>query len=359
MTENSNDLNAINRRQANSGNISYADPVIIHETSRSRVVVVPFFIQHTDHTELAVKIQSYKKGEPPMSWVLIDDKSISLKESAARNLMNALKSHLKIAEENQDGQYLLIKINEGTALIGEHDPASIATALTKVLGQNEILNHLTDTDLSEELTNAFRGAIRLKEMQTAVSELRNYLNNNENNEKIYQAWCEKHPWAFGNAYVAHEDDIRNISSHDHLDLMLSNVIAGFRDIVELKRPDMDVIKFDSSHRNYYFSMDVNKAIGQCHRYIEVFQEAAAKGLRDHPEIVAYYPKAILVIGRSKEWTDDEHKALHGLNNRISGIKILTYDHLLMQGERLVQMLSKKEIDEDSFPASSITEEDDS
>lgn len=334
------DINSILRKPAKSGKIDYAEPVIIHETTKSRITVIPYFIPHSDHTELAIKIQTYKKGKPPFEWMLADDKSISLQENPCRKLISVLTSHLKVSQENDNGQYLLIKVKEGVAEIGQHDPSAIASALTKVLSQGEIVNHLQGSDISEELMTAFRSAIKLKEMNAAVSELRQHIESGNNEESVYQKWCEKHPWSFGNAYLVNQEDVRNISNHDNLDIVLSNVIAGYRDIVELKRPDMDVIYFDSAHRNYYFSSDVSKAIGQCHRYIDVFQEVASKGLRDHPEMVAYYPKATIVIGRSFDWSEEKQKGLYGLNNRLSGIKIMTYDHLLLQGERLVQMLNR-------------------
>src|SRR5439155_16871976 len=86
-----------------------------------------------------------------------------------------------------------------------------------------------------------------------------------------------------------------------------------------------------------------KAIGQSHRYLDVLHEAAANGIRDHPEIVAYHPRAIIVIGRSQGWSAAEQlKALHGLNRRLAGITVMTYDQLLSQGERLVQLLGEQE-----------------
>lgn len=126
---------------------------------------------------------------------------------------------------------------------------------------------------------------------------------------------------------------------------MPSVIAGYRDIVELKRPDMPVLRYDSAHRNYYLSGEVSKAIGQCHRYLDVLHEEAGKGLRDHPDIVAYHPRAIVVIGRSAGWDNVQHKALHGLNRRLSGIRIMTYDHLLAQGERLLELLDASAMDE--------------
>jgi hypothetical protein len=86
--------------------------------------------------------------------------------------------------------------------------------------------------------------------------------------------------------------------------------------------------------------------------LDVLHEEAAKGLRDYPEIVAYHPRATIVIGRSNDWRPEQFKALHGLNRRLNGITVMTYDQLLAQGERLVHVLGseaegpKKPTDED-------------
>ena len=105
---------------------------------------------------------------------------------------------------------------------------------------------------------------------------------------------------------------------------------------------------NTSHESYYFSAEVSKAIGQCHRYLDVFSEEAVAGLRDNREIVAYHPRATIVIGRSNDWTDNQHRALHGLNSRMNGISILTYDQLLLQGRRLIDMLQNTQGDQDEF-----------
>jgi len=122
-------------------------------------------------------------------------------------------------------------------------------------------------------------------------------------------------------------------------MLLPTVIAGYRDLVELKRPDMDVLRYDRAHRNYYWSADVSRAIGQCHRYLDILHEVAANGLRDHPEIVAYHPRAIIVIGRSNDWQASQLRALHGLNHRLTSVTVMTYDQLLAQGERLLSIVA--------------------
>lgn len=328
----------VNRRAAASGRVSYGDSVVLHETSRSRVTLTPFFIPHSDHTELSIKLTTYNKGAGTLGWVINEEKSLTLKESAARLLLNSLQQHLAVATENEDGNFLLLRVSEGATDIGQHDPALVASALTRVLGQGDIVQHLVGAELSDELVNSLRGAIRVREMQAAVSELRENLNQGLSDEQIYQEWCEQHAWAFGSAYVVN-DEVRNITASDNLDLLLPTVIAGYRDLVELKRPNMQVLRYDQAHRNYFWSADVSKAIGQCHRYLDVLHEVAASGLRDHPEIVAYHPRAIIVIGRSNDWPDQQLRALHGLNHRLSSVTVMTYDQLLSQGERLLQIVS--------------------
>jgi Shedu protein SduA, C-terminal len=340
MPPNDDDLSTIRRVPAQSGRVSYGDPVLLHETSKRRVQFVPFFVPRSDGTDLAIKVITYRKADPPHTWAVVEEKSISLDEAAARKLLRGLRDHLRVADEDADGSYILIRVSEGTAQIGEHDPKAVASALAKVLSSHEIIDHLAETDLSEELISAFRGAIRLSEMRRAVAQLHQFLNSGETSEQTYQTWCESHSWAFGNAYVM-RDEVREISPGDHLDLLLPTVISGYRDIVELKRPDMPVLFYDEIHRNYYFSADVSKAIGQCHRYLDVLHEVAAQGLRDHPEIVAYHPRAIMVIGRSGDWRTEQLKALHGLNRRLAGLTVMTYDQLVAQGERLIEILSAK------------------
>jgi len=304
----------------------------------SQATSSPVYVPRSDGHELAIKITTYKKAEPPNDWALVEKKSISLNEAASRQLLAGIREHLRLAAEAEDGNYLVIRVTEGTAQLGEHDPKAVASALAKVLSSQEIVKHLSKTELSTELVSAFRGAIRLSEMRAAVAQLREHLEAGENSEQTYQDWCQRHSWAFGSAYVV-RDAVRDISARDRLDMLLPTVISGYRDIVELKRPDMVVLRYDDDHHNHYFSADVAKAIGQCHRYLDILHDAAAKGLQDHPEIVAYHPRAIIVIGRSKGWPTDTLRALHGLNCRLAGLTVMTYDQLLAQGERLVEMLS--------------------
>lgn len=341
------------RKTASSGKVDYAPPVVLNETSKSKLHALAWFIPHSDgRTEFSLKLEGFVKPKD-QPWVEDKAKTLTLSETSSLQLLKYLQTHLPVAAQSETGEFILIRVANGEANLTGHDPQELVGALTKVLSQSELLQHLSSTELTHELSTALRGSIRMSEMRSAVAELRSNLGSGEAGEQTYQAWCEKHCWAFGNAYVV-RDEVRAISTGDNLDLLLPNVIAGYRDIVELKRPNKEVLLYDTAHKNYYFSADVSRAIGQCHRYLDILHEAAKDGLLDHKEVVAYHPRATIVIGRSNEWSDEQQRALHGLNRRLHGVSVMTYDHLLAQGERLLEMMSPS-VGDDAEPA---VEEDD-
>lgn len=331
------ELTKVVRKTASSGKLDYVPVVVLNETSRTKLHVVGWLIPHSDHTGFSIKLEGFKKTRAS-PWEEDKPKTISLTEISTLKLFKYLQTHLPLTQQSEAGEFILIKVANGAADLTGHDPQSLVGALTKVLSHSDLVQHLASTELTEELTSALRGSIRLSEMRSAVAELRSSLGRGESAEQVYQSWCEKHCWAFGNAYVV-RDEVRAITTGDNIDLMLPNVIAGYRDIVELKRPDMEVLLYDKAHKNHYFSAEVSKAIGQCHRYLDMLHDFADKGLLDHKEVVAYHPRATIVIGRSHDWTDEQQRSLHGLNRRMNGITVMTYDHLLAQGERLLEMLS--------------------
>ncbi|MGW5328898.1 Shedu anti-phage system protein SduA domain-containing protein [Streptomyces sp. NPDC004014] len=224
----------------------------------------------------------------------------------------------------------------GTGLSGR-DPIAVGKAIAPLVANEDVLRSLTETPDGAEILKGVQSSVRLTEVSLAIEQLRAHLDGGETREQVYQEWCERHGWVFGNVYTM-RDEVRNIALGDSVDGLMEQTANGFRDIFELKRPSMHVIRYDDTHKSWYWGRDVSMAIGQCHRYLDALHEGAANGLRDHPEVVAYHPRAILVIGRSHDWPAEQVKALHGLNARLHGISVMTYDQLLAQAEQLLSTL---------------------
>lgn len=199
--------------------------------------------------------------------------------------------------------------------------------------QNPNLLHRLAARESGQLTMLVGTALRAFDLRVAVDELVTLLGDGAVHERVYQDWCDRHSWAFGNAHVL-RDDVRRLDSENIVDMLLPDLV-GHRDIVELKRPDEDVLCWDRSHRTFYFSAPTSKAIGQVHKYIDKLHDVAREGLAGYPHIVAYHPHARIVIGRSHDWSDEKTRALRGLNDRLHGVAIMTYDHLLAQAQQVL------------------------
>jgi hypothetical protein len=336
-------VTSVVRQPAQSGKLDYAAGVVLHESSQTRVTLVPFYIpHHTGPSELHAKIITYKKLRMPgAGWRAVEEKSVTLDAAALGLLLDAIKVHQLIAERSSGGQYIVIKTPENTAELGNMDPQTASKALLGVLSQPEILKHVRTHKLDDRLADALRGAIRLREVQDAVEELRGYLDGGVVAEESYQKWCRRHSWAFGISHMS-GDDVRHIGVGDTVDVLLPTLLSGLRDVVELKRPDVDPLAWDGEHGDYYFTAEASKAIGQAHRYLDTAADQLKSGLTDHPEIIAYHPRATIVIGRSKTWPQPKLRALHGLNSRLHGITVMTFDHLLRQADQLMTVLTSTE-----------------
>lgn len=348
-------VNVIEKRQAkNSDAVSFSAPQVIHETSNLRVEFVAYYsVRDGEKSLVRCRLDTRRKK----GHIIVPDRSLDLSESAARRLFELLRNVLMITDEDS-GNYVFIKLTNGSASFErERDKAKAAQALNDIVSNPEFVSHLKNQELSSFLREAIQGAVRISEVRSALAQLRRYLDDGEKREHKYQKWCEEHSWAFGNAYIV-RDSVRNISRSDSVDLLMPNALTSYRDIVELKRPDMEVLRHDKSHESYYFSEDASIAIGQCHRYLDVFHRAAEKGLDDAEDIISYHPRAIIVMGRSVTWDEKKRKALHGLNQRLHGVSIMTYDCLMTQGERMLQILSERQTHtEEHESAESIIEHD--
>ncbi|MFJ3137084.1 Shedu anti-phage system protein SduA domain-containing protein [Streptomyces sp. NPDC086843] len=319
------------RRPASSGRVSYCDALTIRDNRSVCIKALPYFIPHnSSRSELAIKLIREDKKTAEIC-------EISLKEEDLRILKRHIAQCLSVAEEDEDGRYLVLRTDD----LGSQPDVSedAARALGGALDSRQFARMVARTVDPMTLAKAFSASVRIGELRAAITELRQNLNEGMTRESIYQDWCERHSWAFGNSYVA-RDNQRVIGIGDHVDVLMQSTANGLRDIFELKRPDMDVILFDDTHKNWYWSSATAKAIGQCHRYLDTLHQMAQSGLyQDRADIAAYHPRAAVVIGRSHDWNDSQLRALHGLNSRMHGISVMTYDQLLAQCETLLRQVT--------------------
>ena len=161
----------------------------------------------------------------------------------------------------------------------------------------------------------------------------------------WQKWIFRNSWLFGPLYLeAIEKERVGLAS---IPDFLFPTLDGFIDILEIKLPNVAVIREDPSRRNVYtWSPDVNKAIGQVVNYvheIDLHQLELSKNLsREYAELFGSFvsvirPRAFILIGTEEQWNDKYREAHRRLNYSLHGIEVITYNELMRRGKRVIDL----------------------
>ncbi|OGD90996.1 MAG: hypothetical protein A3C27_00615 [Candidatus Levybacteria bacterium RIFCSPHIGHO2_02_FULL_39_36] len=165
----------------------------------------------------------------------------------------------------------------------------------------------------------------------------------------WQTWIYSNRWIFGIHYQTpiQKEKVGFNSIPDYL----FPTLDGFVDILEIKKPDCQVILPDSSHTgSYMWSGVVNEAIGQVVNYIheiELNQLQIQKKLKQNYAdlfkngIFTIKPRAFILVGNSENWKESEKEALRKLNYSLHGIEVLTYFDILQRAEKIISMYTDK------------------
>lgn len=156
----------------------------------------------------------------------------------------------------------------------------------------------------------------------------------------WQKWIYKHSWIFGSNYqIPIEKQKLNIIGC--MPDYLFPTVDNFVDILEIKLPTFEVIEEDRSHKgSWIWSKEANCAIGQVVNYLSEIDrlrleiERLIKISFDR-DILMLKPRAYILIGQSKHWTNEKKEGLKKLNYALHGIEIITYSDLIKRGETFI------------------------
>lgn len=127
---------------------------------------------------------------------------------------------------------------------------------------------------------------------------------------------------------------------------------GFVDVLEIKKPDVQLLTKQASYRNNYVPVrEFSGAIQQIEKYIyclnsvdgnkEVIKKKLAGLLPNSVTIEILNPKGILLAGRSKEFNEQEMRDFELIKRQYKNIAdIMTYDDLLMRVNNIAAALEQ-------------------
>ena len=201
--------------------------------------------------------------------------------------------------------------------------------------------------LQPDLALKLTAALELDRRTRAVEQFEHELEK-QHLEGYWKSFFKEHVWMFGGSHVAILDEAR-IDIESTTDLPIE-VEGGFMDIVELKRPDSEFWAGTTRGGKYLYRgkhlvphYELEGAIAQLTSYILQAEKQVANTdfLRVH-DVRPLKPRGLVVHGRSDNWGDHEWNAFRLLNDNLHGIQVMTFDHLLAQARRAVDLSQSSE-----------------
>lgn len=121
---------------------------------------------------------------------------------------------------------------------------------------------------------------------------------------------------------------------------------NYLDVMEIKKPNTQILRADSSRGNFYFDSEISKAVIQTENYIDNItkqQDTIRSFLKDKRglEIRAVRPRGIILAGDSRTFaTPKESVDFRLLSQGIKNLTLLTYDELLTRLQNYIAVLEE-------------------
>lgn len=148
--------------------------------------------------------------------------------------------------------------------------------------------------------------------------------------------------------------IKGVDRHDKRPDFLLVDANGYIDILEIKKPSVQLLTKQSSYRNNYVPVrDLAGAIQQIEKYIyclnawgkdgeQDLQKQLADKIPDSVTPKAVNPQGILLLGRSKDFNHQQKTDFELIKRQYKHIaEIMTYDDLLQRIDNIIAALSQE------------------
>lgn len=121
---------------------------------------------------------------------------------------------------------------------------------------------------------------------------------------------------------------------------------NYLDILEIKRPDTELLRHDASRGNYYWATEMAKAISQTENYIDQVSSKAADVRsylldKEKIDVKAVRPRGIILAGNTNAFENAKQRNdLRILSQTQKNITVLTYDELLTRLTNYIAVLTE-------------------
>lgn len=321
------------KRFVKVGNLGFPEQEVVselelHDGSFVRKVVQTVLVDHRTlgRRVESMKVVEYRKSKKADPWPAEPHASISLSRDALTKFARFLLAHKDFMRIKRSTSYILTG-TDGLAQLDTETIGVIAMFFKDPSRAGDLKTLMADGVISH-----LNAAINQARFKDAIEELRKMLLQSEHSEADYRKWFLSYPWVFGTEMTV-LPDARRVGWDEEGDI-LARTSDNYVDLIELKLPTSVPLIRDESHDNWKPSADLSEALAQAAKYLQS-SEDERRTLVMEEGLPFLKARARIVIGRSHEWTQQQHDALRRLNAVLHDIQIMTFDHLLATAERMV------------------------
>jgi hypothetical protein len=338
-----------------------------------RAIKLSFIKDQGDPTKFvgvhAQLLYQKKKGEKdPWPSKMVDLRKVprnfgfkfSLDSAQTLELVQALQDAYSIGSGvlNTGKRTVLRGIGKNEVVITEKNKAQILEKLSGSLTEEELGGLLSQN--IEAISTDLALARLYHDRRNKLKELEEELERNRN-ESFWQKFLKDNSWVFGTACVKFLSE-RRIDTHHTTDYPVETE-GGFMDIIEIKTPDAPFWALDRSGNYFKYrskhlipNSELQGAIAQTTKYIVQAEKKvdSREYIDDHGGVIPLKPRGLVIHGRSKAWGVEEWESFRLLNDVLHNVQVITFDHLLKQGERILAVM---QVSDNEYPIEEVEEND--
>lgn len=194
--------------------------------------------------------------------------------------------------------------------------------------------------------------IELEQFSIALDELKNLLNDTEHTEEYWQKKICPILQLIYPKYILYKREMqfKGIDDYDKQPDFVLVDANGFIDVLEIKKPNIQILTKEASYRNNYVPVrNLAGSVQQIEKYLyclnrlnpdsDRFFSILKESLPQNIKPIALNPQGILLLGRSNQFNDQQRNDFELIKRQYKHIAdIMTYDDLVIRLENIVNSL---------------------
>jgi hypothetical protein len=193
--------------------------------------------------------------------------------------------------------------------------------------------------------NLLKATTQIKTLKQLATDLEKALNSTYN-EGWWQIYIKKNILVIQQGYISAVDKMNVAIGGTKFPDFALVTHDNYLDILEIKKPNTQLLNYDASRKNYFWNPEMAKAIIQTENYIENVlhqAEAVRNYIRDtySIELKVVRPRGIILAGDTRKFASDkERDDFRLLCLSAKNITFVTYDELLSRLQNYIKVLEE-------------------